>query len=339
MAALAEDLGLSKSTVSRALHDSRQVSKKTIARVKQRAKELGYEVHPHLRTLMSQKRRKLGNRGLEIIAYVNDYDAMEEFDKFPLSRRIFLNAEEQASEMGCMLEWIPLRKSDHGGEKLRRELVARGVLGLILGPTHKIGVSPPKWMDAFALVSCGSYWKSKNIDCVRTDGRDSYLRLISALEKRGCRKVGTCFPSRMRRPFGGLGSIFQNLHSWGEVSLRDLGESLPPHDVLLMQIEAMRIDGLIFHGAQNAQEVGEFLDCHPNELVVAEYSPRDIDGIPRWLKTASPLEQIGRTLSKIVIEKIIRSEWGPTACPQSVVFPSTLRACGGFDLDDQTELI
>ncbi len=130
----------------------------------------------------------------------------------------------------------------------------------------------------------------------------------------------------MRTPNRGISQMMTSLRSWGELVLIDLGESLGDPDFVLARAELSQLDGLIFHGSENAQIAADFLAAYPDRLVLAEFSPRDIYAAPKWLVTVSPLDLIGRTLCNIIIEKIARSEWGCTACSRGIVFPSTIQS-------------
>ena len=87
---LAQELGLSISTVSRALNDSYEIAADTKERVRQKAQELGYEPNPYASGLRSRKSKTIGlvipevaNNffslaidGVEEIARANDYHVL-----------------------------------------------------------------------------------------------------------------------------------------------------------------------------------------------------------------------------------------------------------------------
>ena len=87
---LAQELGLSISTVSRALNDSYEIAADTKERVRQKARELGYEPNPYASGLRSRKSKTIGlvipevaNNffslaidGVEEIARANDYHVL-----------------------------------------------------------------------------------------------------------------------------------------------------------------------------------------------------------------------------------------------------------------------
>lgn len=129
---LAEILGLSKATVSYALRNSPMVSPKTQAWVQKRATELGYAPNPVASAFLQQIRAQGSNPYQANLAFLippkvrhNHLDSLQE------------GAQERAHELGYGMDIIPYEK-DHGSARLTKMLVARGILGVAIGPMSNV---------------------------------------------------------------------------------------------------------------------------------------------------------------------------------------------------------
>lgn len=145
---VAKSLGLGKTTVAAALHDSRRVSVETRERVKQRARELGYTANPvasgFLRQVRSQSaKRYRANLGLVMPMHANhDY-----------LNKIIEGASERCFELGYGLDVF--RADSYEPEKLTQILVARGILGVGIGPLdNPVGQIALDW-SRFATAAYG----------------------------------------------------------------------------------------------------------------------------------------------------------------------------------------
>lgn len=129
---LAEILGLSKATVSYALRSSPMVSAKTQAWVQKRAAELGYSPNPVASAFLQQIRAQGHDHYQANLAFLipakvrhNHLDSLQQ------------GAQERARELGYGLDVIPYEK-DCGAARLTKMLVARGILGVAIGPMSNV---------------------------------------------------------------------------------------------------------------------------------------------------------------------------------------------------------
>ena len=324
MADLAKDLGLAKSTVSRALRGSRRISAETTARVKERAQEIGYKIHPHIQTLMSSQRRRAGTDSLEVIAFVTDVRSEKEMSEKPGAMAFYLAAKSHAEASGCILEWLPLLSDDAGGEALHQVILARGILGIILAPNFEASQTVPSWMSRFAIVAVGNYWSIAKVDRVRSDGSEAYLSLVSALDHQGCAHIGTFFPPSTKRLERGVSNTVRNLNCWGGATITKFGQSMENAESLDSRVSSLGIDGVIFHGSKNAKIAEEYSERYPGRLIFAEYRLIGLETPPRWLSACVQPGSLGRAVVNRIIEKIARSEWGYPAEPVVIVAPSEI---------------
>ncbi|MDF3058854.1 MAG: LacI family transcriptional regulator [Rariglobus sp.] len=145
---VAKALGLGKTTVAAALHDSRKVSVATRERVKQRARELGYIANPvasgFLRQVRSQGVRRYRANLALVIPMHADYHYLQELIK---------GASARCRELGYGLDVF--RADSYEPEKLTRILLARGILGVGIGPLDDpVGQITLDW-SRFATAAYG----------------------------------------------------------------------------------------------------------------------------------------------------------------------------------------
>lgn len=129
---LAAKLGMSKATVSYALRNSPMVSLKTRQHVQKRAEELGYTPNPIASAFLQQIRAQ----------GVDRYQANLAFLIPPKVKSNFLDslqdgAQERARELGYGMDIIPYDK-DCAGDRLTKMLLARGIVGLAIGPMSSV---------------------------------------------------------------------------------------------------------------------------------------------------------------------------------------------------------
>lgn len=129
---LAEILDLSKATVSYALRNSPMVSVKTQAWVQKRAAELGYSPNPVASAFLQQVRSQSFNRYQANLAFLIPPNV-----HYPHLSGIIQGAQERAVELGYGLDVIPCEK-EYGSARLTKLLLARGILGIVIGPLSKV---------------------------------------------------------------------------------------------------------------------------------------------------------------------------------------------------------
>ena len=127
---IAEHLGLSKSTVARALSNAEGVSKKTREKVLLAAESLGYRKHPMLSTWMSHVRGKRSDLRSKLeIAWI-DETGQDPKAWAPL-HRIFDSTVAHADKLGFHIERYALHGKRMSPKRVRQIIRTRGVAGII----------------------------------------------------------------------------------------------------------------------------------------------------------------------------------------------------------------
>ncbi|WFB37084.1 LacI family DNA-binding transcriptional regulator [Kiritimatiellota bacterium B12222] len=182
---IAARLGISASTVSRALHQDPRVAPETAQKILDALKNEGYQLDPVVSAGLSRVRR--GTFHKETIAWCTD--------KTPAQmiwlQELFDTAEEFGSRVGYRIEHYAFKNpTQRELKRLASIWEARGIRGVILGPfEHHYDELPFPW-EPFAWVALGHTWVNHSIHVV---GRDFLLDLrngIDWLRERGCTRPG-----------------------------------------------------------------------------------------------------------------------------------------------------
>lgn len=186
---LAEILGLSKATVSYALRNSPMVSAKTQAWVQKRAAELGYAPNPVASAFLQQIRAQGQNHYQANLAFLipprvryNHLDSLQD------------GAQERALELGYGMDVIPYEK-DYGAARLTKMLVARGILGVIIGPMSNVmGHLDLDW-SRFACATYGYSMEQPAIHRVVHHHCQGIRTAFRMCREKGYRRIGFALSS------------------------------------------------------------------------------------------------------------------------------------------------
>ena len=135
MQEVADAVGVSRMTVSRALRNDPKISDGTKVRVRNACLKLGYQPDPRLSELMSHLRRSRNHRAIETIGYLH---LMPEHDaglSLLSERRVFDGCCARSQELGFRIDefsWIPTQLA---AEQLIGIVASRGIRGVVLRVT------------------------------------------------------------------------------------------------------------------------------------------------------------------------------------------------------------
>ncbi len=135
---LAQELGLSHTTVSEALRGSARVKAATRERVLQAASSVGYQRNPLAGALMSEMRRSRAGTFRGVLA-VLDMDGPEGRPAGPTCyhRELSRGATERAEELGFKADAFTVGKAGLSLERLDTILQSRGIGGIFLLPVRE----------------------------------------------------------------------------------------------------------------------------------------------------------------------------------------------------------
>ena len=132
MQEIAEAIGVSRMTVSRALRNDPKISEGTKTRVRKACETAGYQLDPRLSELMSHLRRTREPRSTETIAYLHLLPEKPVENSEVNERRIFDGCRSRARELGFQLDEFPWLPSDLSAQRLAGILESRGIRGAVM---------------------------------------------------------------------------------------------------------------------------------------------------------------------------------------------------------------
>ena len=251
--AIAQETGVSPSTVSRALRGTGRISAKLRDKIRAAANDAGFKVHPLLSQALTLARQPQGTRYRETLAAIVEFPTEGGAD---YQKALLGGAEERARQLAYKLETFVLGGNPAHHRQLTRILWTRGIRGIIILP-RVVNLNPRlhlEW-DNFAAVEIGRrLWQPRNLHRVETSQYPKTLETVHLLKKVGYRRIGMAvepkqnkqqngtyyagfllmqqkFPTHLRLPIPGLSG------KWNEASFCDWMKRYTPevlivHDVV-----------------------------------------------------------------------------------------------------------
>ncbi|MBI5396452.1 MAG: LacI family DNA-binding transcriptional regulator [Verrucomicrobia bacterium] len=187
---VAEHLGISHATVSRALRDDPRITEAVRRRVRQAAQKLGYRRDPKLAELMTHLRGSKQRAFHGTLAWITDLDMASAHHRW-LHSLNFSPASERAGELGYKLEpFTHVTPAD--APRLAHTLEARGIRGIALMFFFRpVNLEEWRWdWNRLALVHAGTIPAEPKFDIVDADYTANSLLLFKTLAGRGYRRIG-----------------------------------------------------------------------------------------------------------------------------------------------------
>ncbi len=131
---VAREAGCSASTVSRALSSHASIPASTRERIVRIAGELGYKCNPIFSEMMSSIRSG-SLSGRATFAYLNNESTEFGWRTIPTFRGIVEGVRQRAAELGFEIDIIWTRAKGITARRLTKILLARGIHGIIVGPS------------------------------------------------------------------------------------------------------------------------------------------------------------------------------------------------------------
>jgi Transcriptional regulators len=188
---VAQALGVSKMTVSRALRGERGIASKTRERVRQVADQMGYRPDPAVSELMGRL-RKSRIAGLEPLAWLTTYDKIGGWRSNPGTCEMYRGAVEQARKLGYRLEEFSLNTPGMTPRRMSNILYNQGIRGIVLAPLLEHGSIEGFAWEHFATACCGHSLLSPALHRVSVDQFDVLRLAWAELSARGYRRIGLC---------------------------------------------------------------------------------------------------------------------------------------------------
>lgn len=188
---IARTLGITQSTVSRALRGDRAISSEMRHKIQNTAERLGYNPNNYLSLLMSSVRsgRKLSGKG--VIALLIESRSQNEWDRIEAFRIFQEGARQRSSELGFLVENFFLKAPGMSAAKMDQMLYARGINGIILPPPYLSNRKLDLHWERYAAVGVGFGWEDQDLDRVVYDDYRNYMIAFRELRRLGYKRIGT----------------------------------------------------------------------------------------------------------------------------------------------------
>ncbi|MDF3130126.1 LacI family DNA-binding transcriptional regulator [Kiritimatiellaeota bacterium B1221] len=315
---IAARLGISASTVSRALHQDPRVAPGTAQKILEALKDEGYQLDPVVSAGLSRVRR--GTFYRETIAWCSDQPRAQK----DWLNELFDSAAKFGNRSGYHIEHY------HFNRPTKRELKrlasiwqARGIRGVILGPFHHPYKALPFPWEPFAWVALGHTWVDHSLHVV---GRDFLLDIRNGIEwlrHQGCHRPGFIL-NRTNNPFlrppliqGAYshyyGQTAEPTHPFFEVkqgNKKKLSEWIHRHQP----------DSLILSSPEDLRDHPLLCDLPVVQLSTPQNTPP-----PNTLYFIPPYKSAGPSAVNFLHRLITNREFGLPTHQQSVLITSTMQ--------------
>ncbi len=186
---LAEKLGLSRSTISRALHNDERISLPTRQRVQAAAEQAGYWKKSDVLPVHKNQASEVSPTFAPIIAYLNPQPERERWRSSLHWLYTFQGAMARARELGFELQEFWLGEPGMTPEAMGRILLSKSIRAVILGapaPGQKVEFVSGE----FAAVACDLEPAGEHFHRVSTDYVANTFKALNALRELGYRRIG-----------------------------------------------------------------------------------------------------------------------------------------------------
>ena len=201
--AIALELGVSPSTVSRALRGEGRISQPIREKIRAAARTAGYEVNPLLAQAFSLTRQPKEQRYRETFGLVLEF-ATETGPDY--QKQVHAGAEKQAASLACKVEPVIISGKPREHRRWSEIFDSRGIRGLLIMP--RLLTRQPRlhldWKRFAAVQISQTLWYPRNLHRVETG---AYLRIIDAmhlLKKIGYRRIGMTVEAGHNRQHNGV---------------------------------------------------------------------------------------------------------------------------------------
>lgn len=313
---IAQALGCSHMTVSRALRGAPGVSKEKATKIRQLANEMGYAPNPLVSALMQTRKHKRPTSRATNLAFIHYGNTRRLAASNESSRGLLAGAEARAAALGYALEVVWGAEPGMGAARLSQSLKARGVSGVVFAPLPP-GVTRVDFdWDQFSMASMGFTMREPAIHRVGTYQYHSIPIAYRELIRLGYRRIGICITSEGSRrvDWAWDASLAKLRHEADGGSVHLMPEQLRDYGKLATFLEKKRIDAVI-----NADH--PFLRSYLSELSVRV--PDDLGYVSFFeADTATVCRDwrgIGAEAINLVDSQLMHNERGIPGKPKTVL--------------------
>jgi len=201
--AIARRVGVSRSTVSRALRDHPAISAATVAKVKETAANLGYRTNPIVTGVMRRMRHGGSQTEIGTLAYLTSEATSNGWRKYATYVQFYEGARMGAEARGFRLDELWIHPKVMPPRRLMKIFEARNIQGVLFGPT----VGKPFWPTAdwsgFSVVKIGAPIEGLTTSSVAHNFASGMLLALEKLKAAGYRRPALILESHQSEKMGG----------------------------------------------------------------------------------------------------------------------------------------
>lgn len=330
MREIAEKAGVSVMTVSLALRSHARIPQATRDRVRAVAEREGYRPHPYVSALMASLRpsRHRGPDASATLAYVYN------LPRPTLSSLVFMKAlhrgiMRRAQQLGFGIDLFFRHELGPDRLHLDRVLKARGIRGVIIGPTHGMesGLDYELDWSHFALATIGFTLRSPQLHRAASFTYHSASSAHRELWRRGYRRIGLVNTPVMHYRVDGnwrAGHFEAQTELTGKVNPASVLMH-EGHDAFMSWVRRYKPDAVL----SNIGEEKEWLEAAglrvPEDIGLATLSPLEPKRLPLFAGVDQRETALGMTAVDVVVEQLNNNSYGLPEMPRTVMIECTWR--------------
>jgi LacI family transcriptional regulator len=319
---IADEVGLSKMAVSKALRNHASIPPATRARIVEAAERLGYRPNPMVTAYLTSLRQNREPLKTANLAYLEPPRADLVAPRSESLEQLYQGARRRAEELGFTLVPFPLAE-EVSSARASAILRAQGILGVLLAPVARVGVEPALEWDRMTYAALGHSLRHSHVHRAASHQFHAMETVLEQLRARGFRRVGFVADAAQEERIG---------YVWSSVYARYYLETPPEErvepltltyemarqgEVFLRWVERERPEVVITDPPRRVQWLRDGGYRVPGEIGVVTLgwssSHPEVTGMRK------DLEAVGAAGIELVANQLNRNERGLPARPQTVL--------------------
>ncbi|MBK1878336.1 LacI family DNA-binding transcriptional regulator [Pelagicoccus mobilis] len=220
---IANELGVSPSTVSLALRDNPKISARTRKKVWLAANRIDYRPNAKVNELMTHVRLSCNESNHACLGVVSLQGTRRPWERSRHMQLVYKSMCQRAAELGYRLESFSLDECGMRPARFRSILDARGIQGLLCLGDSGLELTLPEELDEFAVVTVGKSLISP-VHRIVADSFNDVSGVLERIHALGYRRPGLVLGSKLSKSCARLCS--GAFLSWAEL-LEDEIERVP----------------------------------------------------------------------------------------------------------------
>jgi DNA-binding LacI/PurR family transcriptional regulator len=312
-AEIAKRAGCHQTTVSNALRGLPMISKKTVARIRALAAEMGYEPDPMMSALANYRSRQRAPAYQQTLAVLTNQASPTAWEIHPTGAARMSGIRRRARELGFQVESFAVHPESLPLDKFIHLAKARNLRGLILASTDYNQPEIEMNWSAFSSVSLGFSIPSPALHRVGTTPFPSAQLATRELLRLGYRRIGLAYFSEwnLRLQKGVSAGFYQVSRENPHLEFSDFGIFAPDRWIqpyLLKWYERFRPDAILTSGPQAEEWLKPLGLVVPQDVAIADLDLAWVDG--RRAGIDEHHEEIGAAAVEVLATLLARGECG-----------------------------